>query len=226
VSAIVAPVAGAAVTVTNNGTGVKRVVLTNTYVQYTVPQLPPGQYTVSVEAKNFKAATSAPTELQVDQQLRLDFALQVGAVNESVTVTAEDEQLQTENATVGTAVTSAQTTELPLNGRQFFQLNLLVPGSAPQVQGSNLSGEGGSFEVHGLRETSNYFWIDGVDNTTQAVGEVVINPPEYSIQEFRVMSPTYDAQFGRTAGAVSEVSTGSRWIERPCWRIRALQRLV
>ena len=204
-----AAVARAAVTVTNNGTGVKRVVLTDTYGQYTVPQIPPGQYTVSVEAKNFKTATSAPTELQVDQQLRLDFALQVGAVNENVTVTSEGEQLQTENATVGTAVTSAQITELPLNGRQFFQLNLLVPGSAPQVQGSNLSGQGGSFEVHGLRETSNYFWIDGVDNTTQAVGEVVINPPEYSIQEFRVMSPTYDAQFGRTAGAQVNIITKS-----------------
>ena len=196
-----AAVPGVTVTVLNTGTQLKQVTQTDSGGKYTVPQLQPGQYTVTVEAKGFKTATAGPTELQVDQQLHLDFALQVGEVTENVTVSAESEQLQTENATVGTAVSNSQTSELPLNGRNFFQLNMLVPGSAPAVQTSNLAGEGGSFEVHGLRETSNYFWIDGVDNTTQAIGEVIINPPAYSIAEFRVMSPTYDAQFGRTAGA-------------------------
>jgi len=204
-----AVVPGATVNVSSIDTGTQTVVKTDENGNFTVPQLPPGNYRVSVDLPGFKTVVRGPVTLQVDQRLRLDFTLEVGQVNESVTVSAEEAQIQTETATIGTAVTSAQTSELPLNGRNFLQLNLLVPGAAPAVKGTTLETQGGAIEVHGLRENSNYFWIDGVDNTGQAIGQYVVNPPQYTIQEFRVMSPTYDAEFGRTAGAQVNVITRS-----------------
>jgi len=199
----------ATVTVTNLGTGQQVAIKTDDSGAYTAPQLPPGDYRVTVESQGFKRIVQEPVNLQVDQRLRLNFALEVGQVTENVTVSAEAAAIQTENATVGTAVTSAQTTELPLNGRNFLQLNLLVPGAQSQVNGSNHSAQGGGLEVHGLRENSNYYWVDGIDNFTQSIGQYVVNVPPFSIEEFRVMSPTYDTEFGRTAGAQLNVITRS-----------------
>jgi hypothetical protein len=191
----------AIVTITNIATGNTTSAVSDSNGDFTVSLLPPGDYRVTVEAPGFKRSVQEPVTLLVDQRQHLDFSLELGQVSENVTVTAETSQVQADTATVGTAVTQAQTSELPLNGRNFLQLDLLIPGAQPTVKGSNLSGEGGSIEVHGLRENSNSFWIDGMDNETEAIGELVVNPPQYSIEEFRVMSPTYDAEFGRTAGA-------------------------
>jgi hypothetical protein len=191
----------AAVTVTNRSTGTTTKTVTDSGGHYTVPELPPGDYSVTVESPGFKTATRTPVSLQVDERQPIDFKLEIGAVSQSVTVMESAVQLQTATATVGTTVTATQTTELPLNGRNFIQLNLLVPGAAPEVKGSNLSSQGGSIQVHGLPENQNYFWLNGVDNTTDTIGQYVVNIPAFSIQEFRVMSPTYDAEFGRTPGA-------------------------
>jgi hypothetical protein len=196
-----AAVPQAIVTITNLSTGTTVSLVTDTSGDYTASLLPPGDYRVKAEAPGFKRSVREPATLYVDQRQRLDFALELGEVTQDVNVTAEASQIQSDTATVGTAVTQAQSSELPLNGRNFLQLDLLIPGAQPTVKGSNLSGEGGSIEVHGLRENSNYFWIDGMDNETEAIGELVVNPPQYSIEEFRVMSPTYDSEFGRTAGA-------------------------
>ena len=197
------------VTVTNLGTGQQAKLLTDANGSFQAPLLPPGTYRVAVEMQGFKRSVVEPVTLNVDERQRLDFKLELGAVSENVTVSAEVAQIQTENATVGTAVTTQQVTELPLNGRNFLQLNLLVPGAQAGVKNTTLSTQGGAIEVHGLRENSNYFWVDGIDNTTQAIGQYVVNPPTYTIQEFRVMSPTYDAEFGRTAGAQVNVITRS-----------------
>src|ERR1700676_561828 len=142
--------------------------------------------------QGFKRDVVEPVTLEVDQRQALDFKLELGQVSESVAVTSEAASVQSETATVGGVVTNAQTSELPLNGRNFLQLNLLVPGAAQPVKGSQLSTQGGAIEVHGQPENSNYFWMDGLDNTTQTIGQFIINVPEFSIQEFRVMSPTYD----------------------------------
>ena len=107
-----------------------------------------------------------------------------------MTVTAELPMVQTNTATVGTVVNSKETQELPLNGRNFLQLNLLVPGALPSTKGTTLATQGGAINVHGMRESSNFFWLDGIDNTTQAIGQLIVNPPTYAIEEFRVMSPT------------------------------------
>jgi hypothetical protein len=199
----------ATVSATNTGTGQKTTVLTDASGSYVIPQLVPGSYTITAEADGFKRSIRDALTLQVDQRLALNFQLEVGDAAQSVAVTGDVESLQTETATVGGVVTHAQTAELPLNGRNFLQLNLLVPGAGTTVNGSQFSTQGGGMEVHGMPENSNYFWIDGLDNTTQIIGQYVVNIPAFSIQEFRVVSPSYDAEFGRTPGANTNLITRS-----------------
>ncbi len=195
-----AVIAQAIVKATNLNTGVQGAVVTDSHGNYTIAQLQPGSYRISVEAPGFKREVIDSLTLQVDQRQLADFKLEVGQVNENVNVTAEAPDIQTATATVGGVVVNQQTSELPLNGRNFLELNLMLPGAAQPVKGSQLSTQGGSIEVHGQPENSNYFWMDGLDNTTQTIGQFIINVPEFAIQEFRVMSPTYDAEFGRTPG--------------------------
>jgi hypothetical protein len=197
-----AAVPHASVTATDTATGVKTVATTENTGNYTLLHLRPSTYRIEVEMNGFKSAVVGPLVLDVDQRQEQNFKLEIGAVTENVTVTqSEPTEIQTETATVGGVIEHTQATELPLNGRNFLELNLLVPGAVQPVAGSQLSTQGGSIEVHGQTENSNYFWIDGYDNTTQSIGQFVVNVPEYSIQEFRVESPAYDAQFGRTQGA-------------------------
>jgi hypothetical protein len=202
-------VPGTTVTVTNLGTGQDWTATTDSAGHYTLPLLPPGTYRVATVLQGFKSATREPVPIQVNQQQRVDFTLEVGQLSEQVTVTATLPMVQTSTATVGTVVTSKETQELPLNGRNFLQLNLLVPGALPSTKGTTLSTQGGAINVHGMRESSNFFWLDGIDNTTQAIGQLIVNPPTYAIEEFRVMSPTYSSEFGRTAGAQINVITRS-----------------
>jgi len=200
---------GATVTITNIDTGQQWTATTDSQGHYNVPLLPPGTYRISVEMQGFKRAVREPITLQVNQQQRADFTLDLGQMSEQIVVTGELPMVQTNTATVGTVVTARETTELPLNGRNFLQLNLLVPGTLPSTKGTTLQTQGGAINVHGMRESSNFFWLDGIDNTTQAIGQLIVNPPTYSVQEFRVMSPTYSAEFGRTAGAQINVITRS-----------------
>lgn len=200
---------GVTVTITNIGTGQERVVVTDGEGRYTLPLLPPGQYRATAELQGFRRAVREPIALNVNQQQRVDFTLEVGSLSEELIVVAELPMVQTSTATVGTVVDQRETTELPLNGRNFLQLNLLVPGALPSTKGTTLATQGGAINVHGLRESSNFFWLDGIDNTTQAIGQLIVNPPTYSIDEFRVMSPTYSSEFGRTAGAQINVVTRS-----------------
>lgn len=200
---------GVTVMVTNIENGQERTVVTDAQGRYTLPLLPPGQYRATAEIQGFRRAVRGPITLNVNQQQRADFTLDVGVLTEEVIVRAELPMVQTHTATVGTVVDQRVTTELPLNGRNFLQLNLLVPGALPSTKGTTLATQGGAINVHGLRESSNFFWLDGIDNTTQAIGQLIVNPPTYAIEEFRVMSPTYSAEFGRTAGAQVNVITRS-----------------
>jgi hypothetical protein len=200
---------GVTVTVTNLATGQARTAVTDEGGRFSLPLLPPGTYRISAELTGFKTAVRDAVRLEVNQQQRADFTLEIGAISEEVTVTAELPMVQTTTATVGTVVSSKEAQELPLNGRNFLQLNLLVPGALPATKGTTLGTQGGAINVHGMRESSNFFWLDGIDNTTQAIGQLIVNPPTYSIAEFRVMSPTYSAEFGRTAGAQINVVTRS-----------------
>jgi len=200
---------GATITITNTGNGQEWTAVADPQGRYTVPLLPPGTYRVAAELQGFKRSVREPIPLQVNQQQRADFTLDLGAMSEEVHVIADLPMVQTNTATVGTVVTARETSDLPLNGRNFLQLNLLVPGTLPSTKGTTLQTQGGAINVHGMRESSNFFWLDGIDNTTQAIGQLIVNPPTYAVEEFRVMSPTYSAEFGRTAGAQINVITRS-----------------
>src|SRR6266508_2187180 len=130
---------GASVVVTNQNTGATRQVTTDDTGRYLVPSVLPGVYTITSELTGFKKALVSGVTLEVNQTLRADLTLQVGEVTETVEVEAAAPLLQTETSTVGTVISNKQVIELPLNGRSFTQLTLLVPGAVPESNPSFLT---------------------------------------------------------------------------------------
>jgi hypothetical protein len=182
---------------------------------YTITQLPPGHYSVVVSKTGFATARQADVELLVNQDAEVNFTLQVGAVSQTVDVTAAPPALQTTNATIGQVIGSKQVVELPLNGRQFTQLVLLTPGAAPKESGQQsaftipIGGGGVSASVNGNRGQENNFTLDGVLNNAIFTNVWAISPPPDAIQEFNVQSQITDAQFSISSGANVNVVTKS-----------------
>ena len=142
-----AVVPGAKITVTHVATELTRTEAANSTGEFVFPQLPVGEYRLTAEQTGFKKEEHTGIVLQVDDKLRLDVALQVGRVNEIVAVTEAAAVVQTDSATVGNVVDNKKVTELPLNGRNFLQLNLLVPGANQGVKNSQNQTQGGSISV-------------------------------------------------------------------------------
>ncbi len=128
---------GAKVTVLQTATGLVRSEVTNGSGEYSIPQLPVGNYTVSVEQANFKKAARTNVELRVDDRLRIDISLSVGQVTDTVAVEETAPVISTDSSTLGNVVDNKKVTELLLNGRNFLQLNLLVPGANQGVKGGS-----------------------------------------------------------------------------------------
>ena len=148
----------AKVTVVNEGTGFTRTVTTDANGEYTVPQLPTGRYTVMSEMAGFKTAALSNVDVGVDQRVRIDVKLEVGAMTESVTIEAETPLLQTSSSELGTTVRDEQIEALPLNGRNFVNLTRTVPGVLRGIPGANIDGAGSlawrasaSFSANGQR---------------------------------------------------------------------------
>ena len=158
-----AVVPNAKVTATNVGTNVTYAAQSNDSGVYNLLFLPVGSYTLAAEVKGFKRATAGPFGLQVNQTARIDFKLEVGETTQSVEITAAAPVLQTESTQTGESLGSKQLTELPLKGRNFVALTLLVPGAvSPNPEGMN-SRFGARPYVNGNREQTNNFMLDGVD---------------------------------------------------------------
>ncbi len=216
-----AAVSGANVTVANAGTGREVAVQTNTYGFYVAPALPPGHYNVVVEKSGFEK-TSQNFELQIAQIGVVDFKLQVGAVTQTVTVEGGSPVIDAADSAIGEVVEARQVEEMPLNGRNFTQLALLVPGV---IRGSgNATGASGNAEtfrygqeggaslvVNGVRAQGNNFILDGIDNNDALVNTIVLFPPADAIEEFRVQTNIAPAQFGRAGGAlvVTSIKSGT-----------------
>lgn len=199
-----ATVAGASVTVTQNGTNFARTVATNESGEYTVVQLQPGSYTVKVDAGGFKAAINTNIVLVTDETRRFDIRLEVGSVTESVTVEAEPPTINTETPEKGDVIVQRQVQELPLNVRDYVDLAKLVPGI---YQRPTEDDQGQGVGSAGTRTDSTNFILDGVGNRDDRNGGVGVNTSVDSIQEFKVSTSTYGAEFGRLAGAqISVVS--------------------
>lgn len=204
-----APVGSAPVRIDNLATGATRTLVTNAEGSYEVPSLPPGAYSVSVEAPGFKKVTANQIQLSVDEKARVDLTLAVGSVTETVEVNAAVPLVQSESSELGTTVNQTQIRELPLNGRNFVQLTRLIPGVQRGVPGSNSDGSGSlgfrasaSFSANGMRARDNNFILDGVDDNELLLSTVVIFPSVDALQEFKVQTSTYSAEFGRSLGGV------------------------
>ena len=203
----------APVTVTNTATNVSRSTSTNEVGIYSFPNLVPGIYQVKVAASGFEAIVKTNIELQVQQTARVDFNLVLGQASQTIDVSASGQLLTTENATVGTVIEERRIVDLPLNGRNFFSLVALSPGVtvgfAPAAQAANR--QGGSraaltMSLAGSRATWSNYTLDGVVNTDINFNLYVVLPSVDALQEFKVQSGIYPAEFGREAGQVN-VST-------------------
>ena len=200
----------ATASVTNEKTGIERTAETNEQGVYRVLALLPGIYTVQVDANGFKRGQQKGVELRVNESLRADVTLQVGDLSQTVEVEAETPLLQTENATVGHVVNNREAIELPLNGRDFTQLTLLIPGASPGFQGgSGLVIGGNNVAVSGNRSDSNNYTLDGVDNNENFFKFHGMKPSIDAIEEFKIQTNITSAQFGNAAGANINVATKS-----------------
>ena len=208
-----AVIVGAKVTVTNTGTNATRETVTTGAGVYNFPSLQPGFYNIRVEQPGFRAAVENNIELQVQQTARLDFTLQVGQLSESIEVAAAAVQLNTDDATVGTVIENRRIVDLPLNGRDYLQLVALSPnvsfgfangGQSDSRQGGTRANE--QISVAGQRREFNYFTLDGVDNTDVNFNSYIIQPSIDALQEFKVQTGIYPAEFGRATTQIN-VST-------------------
>ena len=201
-------VVNAVVTARNTGTNLTRSVITNATGSYQITPLLPGEYQISVEAAGFRKEVKTGVTLQVASEARLDFALQIGQVNETVNVEASAELTQTDTSSVGTVIDNRKVVELPLNSREFYGLALLSPGAYQPAQGSTLGFRGG-FNVSGASEISNNFTVNGIDNNDQGTNAPAFRPSVDAIQEFKLLTGTYAAEYGRSTGAQVVVITKS-----------------
>ncbi len=201
-----AGIPGARVVARSLQTGIEREAATNETANYTIPLLPIGAYDVTAEKDGFKKYIQSGVVLEVDQKARVDFRLQVGTASESVQVTAELPLTQTDTSSVGAVIDNQKVVEMPLNGRQFYSLALLVPGVAPPAQGSILSFRGG-FNVAGASELNNNFTLNGLENNDQLLSAPAFRPSVDAIQEFKILTGVFPAEYGRNSGSQVIVTT-------------------
>lgn len=210
-----AVVSGAQITVTEEGKGTSQKFATDDTGNYSAPFLIPGTYTVAVEVPGFKKQVRTGVILQVDQKARVDFTLEVGEVTETIDVIAAAPIIKADSSELGEVIEERAVRELPLNGRNFAQLVYLTPGVTTGQVGENLSGAStfnprgtSTFNALGHHGNSNGWLVDGIDNNEYTFNTVIVTPTIESVREFKVLTGTYSAEFGRGAGVVS-VSTKS-----------------
>ncbi len=214
-----AVVAGAKVTVTAQATNVSREGSTDDSGRYVVPLLGVGVFTIHIEAPGFKAADAKDIRLQVDEHREFNFKLVPASVTTSVEVNATEVAVETSNPTLGQVITSEQVADLPLNGRDFVQLATLTPGVTQETNPGSFFTSGASSEVAargiyslsvgGSRAQSTDWLLDGVDNNELTAGGIAILPSIDAIQEFKVLTYNYSAEWGTRAGPTVLVTTKS-----------------
>ncbi len=216
-------VAGAEVIVHDLDHGGDVKVVTNAQGEYVVSPLRIGHYTVEAKHAGFRGVLAGPVELQVQERAVLDLQLQVGQTTEKVEVVAAAPQLETETSELGQVVGQRQVSQLPLNGRNFAQLAQLSTGVVPSEPGSRDEG-GFGFSSNGARSLQNNFLLDGVDNNSNLPDllnetNFVIEPPIDALQEFKVQTNSYSAEFGRGNGAVinAVIKSGTNEFHGGAW---------
>ena len=213
------PISGATVTVTNEGTGVLRQTKTDDSGHYVVPLLPAAIYTLRVEFTGFQTVESKNIRLQVDEAREMDFTLSPSTVTAQVEVSASPVAVETTNPSLGQVITAQEVSQLPLNGRDFVQLATLTPGTVQETNtnsffngapSSEVSARGTySLSVGGSRANSTDWLLDGNDNNELTAGGIGIFSSIDDIQEFKVLTYNYSAEYGERAGPTVLVTTKS-----------------
>jgi carboxypeptidase family protein/TonB-dependent receptor-like protein len=208
-----AAVPGATVIVRNTATGVERMLVTDATGNFVAAALPPGPYQVEISLQGFQTQTRDVT-LQVSQTRALEIQLGVAAVAEQVSVTAEAPVIDTATVSVGTVINQRTVQEIPLNGRHFVDLGLLIPGSVTPPQNGFLTAPlrgQGSFVcgAAGNREDTVNFMINGINLNDMVQNQITFQPSINTVQEFKVDNSTFSAEYGRNSGAIVNIATRS-----------------
>jgi outer membrane receptor protein involved in Fe transport len=203
-------VPNASISVVQVDTGQTRETTSSSSGDYTIPNLPAGKYRITASAPGFKKAVLPSIELQVNQQATLDLLLEVGALAEEVTVTAESPLLATESTSVGQVVETRSIESLALNGRQFWQLVSLTPGASytpggdrTRTGGSSIRSSAVNVQINGTGFIYNGWLLDGIDITEYEQGGTNVQPNVDALQEFKVLSANMPAEYGHTPNFVS-----------------------
>jgi hypothetical protein len=209
-----AVLAHAQVTLTNEATAISRVALTNDSGDYSFVDVVPGKYTLQFELTGFKKNVQKGITLDVNQVVTLNSTLQIGASQETVEVTSEAPQVDTTSTQLGAVINDRSVNELPLNSRDTYQFLQLQPGVQAQLGNGNGSlfygsQDTGSVSVNGGRTRANNFSVNGGDANDQFVNLPTVQPTPDSVEEFRVITNTFDAEYGRNSGSVVNVITKS-----------------
>jgi Carboxypeptidase regulatory-like domain len=212
-----AAVPNAEITITDENTGASRKVTTNDDGFFNAPSLPAGTYSLSTSPSGFKTTVATAVNLHVNENKVVNIDVQVGQVSETVTISSDATPVETRSGEVSSLISEKQVTELPLNGRNYAQLALMVPGVSPVTQ----AGAGGAFatkgtglnagvdmSVNGNQSNSNMWTVDGVNNMDVGSNRTLLVFPSIdSIQEFRVERNSFSAEFGQAQGAVVNLIT-------------------
>lgn len=207
----------AEVSIQGAGNGISRTVNSDDNGFYLATSLPAGRYTVSTAPSGFKKTVAADVDLHVTENKTVNLDLQVGQVSETVTVSSDAAPVETRSGEISSLITEKQVTELPLNGRNYAQLALMVPGVSPVTQ----AGAGGAFgtqgtgldshvdmSVNGNQSNANMWTVDGVNNMdVGSNATLLVFPSIDSIQEFRVERNSFSAEYGQAQGAVINLIT-------------------
>ena len=210
-----AVIAGAEVAALNQATNVRRTTTTNEDGIFNLPALPPGIYTLQIDAKGFPRQVRSGLELQVGQVATVNISMQIGNVAETIQVSAQAPMLQSETTELGTVIENKRIVDLPLNGRNYLQLASLAPGATTNGPASSQGQQrmGGSrnqfaLNVAGQRVHYNHYTLDGVENTDPNFNTYLLLPSIDALQEFKVESGLFQAEYGRGIAQVN-VSTRS-----------------
>src|SRR5262245_12473186 len=216
---------GVTVTLKNNDTAITAFVQTDGDGNFQFTNVKIGNYRISAEKQGFSTAVAEKVIVTVNARQRVDLTMQTGQVTESVIITDAAQLLETDSSGRGQVVQREQIVNLPLNGRSYANLALLTPGVRESSQnGITTAGREAAFNVNGLRNTVNNFLLDGVDNnaygtSNQSFSSQVVQVSPDAVQEFKVQTNTYSAEFGRSAGAVINASyrSGTNQLRGNLW---------
>jgi hypothetical protein len=209
-----AAVGSTPVTITNLGTNEKRTQNTNNDGFYQFVNLPPGQYSVEVEKTGFRRIVQSPVTVQTQTTTKIDLALQIGELTQTVEVTSQTPLLQPETSSLGQVIDERKTTELPLNGRNPLNLVALVPSVVPQGGSmSNPNGQNpfawGNYQIGGGMANQSMVWLDGSPVNGSYINITALIPTQDSLQEFKVATNNLSPEYGRFAGGVVNFTTKS-----------------